>query len=676
MSGQGNGPLPRAALCSKKWIKTPYDLVNVMHSHLLEQHNITKVHFRRTFFSMRCSTIKPKTIFMKQFFTLIATAMAFTVAGWSQTVVDIIAASDDHNILELAVGEANLVDTLQGDGPFTVFAPTDAAFAALLSDLGVDQATLLALPQLAAVLTYHVAGVNAPSSALSDGEMVLTLNGQEVTVTIDDDVVMINNATVTVSNETATNGVVHVIDAVLLPDGCTDATACNYDANAYPDDGSCILPGDTCDDGVDTNVEDTVGDDCVCAGIPATVVDIIVASDDHAILESAVGQANLVATLQGDGPFTVFAPTDAAFAALLSELAVDEATLLALPELAAVLTYHVAGVEAMSSDLTDGQAVMTVNGQDVVISIVDDVVTINGTATVTVADLEAGNGVVHVIDAVLLPDGCTDATACNYDDNAYPDDGSCILPGATCDDGDWLTENDTISADCACAGAAIEFESVLDIVVASPIHESLEAAVLQAGLDGALADGDSLTVFAPTDEAFDTLMATLNITTAELLALPNLSDILQYHVVGAVAMSTDLSDGQSIATLQGASVDISINMAMDTVMVNDAMVILANLTADNGVVHVIDKVLLPPTPDNLDEVVSNWSVMPNPANEFIVLNGVAPEARIAMIDLTGRTVREFAQGTTMLSVGDMPRGTYLLTVTEGRNIQTKKVMVQ
>ena len=148
-----------------------------------------------------------------------------------------------------------------------------------------------------------------------------------------------------------------------------------------------------------------------------------------------------------------------------------------------------------------------------------------------------------------------------------------------------MTENDTISADCACAGAAIVFESVLDIVVASPIHESLEAAVLQAGLDGALADGDSLTVFAPTDEAFDTLMATLNITTAELLALPNLSDILQYHVVGAVAMSTDLSDGQSIATLQGASVDISINMAMDTVMVNDAMVILANLTADNGVVH-------------------------------------------------------------------------------------------
>ena len=93
-------------------------------------------------------------------------------------------------------------------------------------------------------------------------------------------------------------------------------------------------------------------------------------------------------------------------------------------------------------------------------------------------------------------------------------------------------------------------------------------------------------------------------------------------------------------------------------------------------VHVIDAVLLPPTPDSIDEVVANWAVMPNPAKDVFTLTGVAPTARIAMIDLTGRTVREFAQGTTVLSVGDMPRGTYLLTVTEGRNIQTKKVMVQ
>ena len=132
-------------------------------------------------------------------------------------MVDIIADSDNHTILELAVDEANLVETLQGDGPFTVFAPTDAAFAALLSALGVEPSHPLGVPSTGCCSSpHHVAGVNAPSSALSDGDMVLTLNGQEVTVTIEDDVVMINNATVTVSNETATNGVVHVIDAVLL----------------------------------------------------------------------------------------------------------------------------------------------------------------------------------------------------------------------------------------------------------------------------------------------------------------------------------------------------------------------------------------------------------------------------------------------------------------------------
>ena len=85
---------------------------------------------------------------------------------------------------------------------------------------------------------------------------------------------------------------------------------------------------------------------------------------------------------------------------------------------------------------------------------------------------------------------------------------------------------------------------------------------------------------------------------------------------------------------------------------------------------------MPPTPDSIDEAVANWTVIPNPAKDIITLTGVAPAARIAMIDLTGRTVREFAQGTNVLSVGDMPRGTYLLTVTEGRNIRTKKVMVQ
>ena len=612
--------------------------------------------------------------FMKRFFTLIAAAMTFMVSGWSQnTVVDIVVNSDDHTLLELAVLEADLAGTLSGPGPFTLFAPTDAAITALATSLGTDATGILALPNLADILTYHAVADSVVSGDLMEGATATTIFGADVTFSLMGGA-MVNDANIGPADIIADNGVVHVIDAVLLTFGCTDENACNYDALALVDDGSCgDAVGAMCDDGDENTVNDMVTVGCGCAGIPATVVDIVVNSPVHTLLTQAVLAAELDSTLAATDSLTVFAPTDDAITALATALGTDAAGILALPNLANILTYHVVGAIAMSTDLSDGQQITTLQGSDVSVTITGDTVMINQ-AMVTVADLVAGNGVVHVIDAVLLTEGCTNADACNYDPLALADDGSCLLPGDMCDDENWLTENDSLNADCECVGTDIQFATVVDIVVASPIHELLEAAVLAADLAGALSEGDSLTVFAPTDDAIGALVTALEITAEDLLALPNLAEILQYHVVGAVALSTDLSDGQEIPTLQGANVNITINT--DTVMVNDAMVIVADLIADNGVVHVIDAVLLPPTPDSIDEAVANWTVMPNPAKDVITLTGVAPAARIAMIDLTGRTVREFAQGTTVLSVGDMPRGTYLLTVTEGRNIQTKKVMVQ
>ena len=600
--------------------------------------------------------------------------MTFMASGWSQTtVVDIVVNSEDHTLLELAVLEADLAGTLSGPGPFTLFAPTDAAITALATTLGTDATGILALPNLADILTYHVLADSVVSDSLVEGATAATIFGADVTFSLMGGA-MVNNANIGPADIIAANGVVHVIDAVLLTFGCTDDNACNYDALALVDDGSCgDAVGAMCDDGDDNTVNDMVTAGCGCAGIPATVVDIVVNSPVHTLLTQAVLAAELDSTLAATDSLTVFAPTDDAITALATALGTDAAGILALPNLANILTYHVVGAIAMSTDLSDGQQITTLQGSDVSVTITGDTVMINQ-AMVTVADLVAGNGVVHVIDAVLLTEGCTNADACNYDPLALTDDGSCLLPGDMCDDENWLTENDTLNADCECVGEDIQFATVVDIVVASPIHELLEAAVLAADLAGALSEGDSLTVFAPTDDAIGALVTALEITAEDLLALPNLAEILQYHVVGAVALSTDLSDGQEIPTLQGANVNITINT--DTVMVNDAMVIVADLMADNGVVHVIDAVLLPPTPDSIDEAVANWTVMPNPAKDIITLAGVAPAARIAMIDLTGRTVREFAQGTTVLSVGDMPRGTYLLTVTEGRNIQTKKVMVQ
>ena len=244
--------------------------------------------------------------------------------SYAQTVVDVVVNSEEHTTLEAAVLAAGLAETLSGDGPFTVFAPTDAAFAALPEGT-ID--TLLADPtgDLTQILLNHVIGATVLSTDLSDGQTATTLNGTDITVTISDNGVFINDAQVTVADITAENGVVHVIDAILLPPPAK----------------------------------------------PASVVDVIVNSEDHTTLEAAVLAAGLVETLSGDGPFTVFAPTDAAFAAL-PEGTID--TLLADPtgDLTQILLYHVIGATVLSSDLSDGQTATTLNGADITVTINDN----------------------------------------------------------------------------------------------------------------------------------------------------------------------------------------------------------------------------------------------------------------------------------------------------------------
>ncbi len=146
------------------------------------------------------------------------------------------------------------------------------------------------------------------------------------------------------------------------------------------------------------------------AAAPATVVEIAVSNPDFSILVAAVQAADLVETLSSEGPFTVFAPTDAAFEAALEALGLSAEELLASPDLGAILTYHVvpsalfaedvlAAVEASNGELS----VTTVNGAEITVTVVDGVVMLNGSASVVATDLAAGNGVVHVIDAVILP---------------------------------------------------------------------------------------------------------------------------------------------------------------------------------------------------------------------------------------------------------------------------------
>lgn len=135
----------------------------------------------------------------------------------SNTVVDIAVGSPDHTTLVAAVTAADLVGTLSGDGPFTVFAPTNSAFAALPEGTVESLLEEENKDQLTAVLTYHVVAGNVKAADLSDGQVVTTLNGQELTVSIKDGVVKINDATVVAADLEGSNGVVHVLDAVLLP---------------------------------------------------------------------------------------------------------------------------------------------------------------------------------------------------------------------------------------------------------------------------------------------------------------------------------------------------------------------------------------------------------------------------------------------------------------------------
>ncbi len=297
------------------------------------------------------------------------------------TIVDVAAGTDGFSTLVAAVQAAGLVDTLNSDGPFTVFAPTDDAFAAALESLGITADELLAdTDTLTSILTYHVIAGEVPSSDVVtlDGQSVETVNGATVDITVDGDTVMVNDATVTAVDVEASNGVIHVIDTVLLPPADDEMT----------EDGMS-------EEGM---TEDDMSES-------ATIVDVAVEAGIFSTLVAAVQAAGLVDTLNSDGPFTVFAPTDDAFAAALESLGITADELLADTDtLTSILTYHVIAGEVPSSDVVtlDGQSVETVNGATVDITVDGDTVMVND-ATVTAVDVEASNGVIHLIDTVLLP---------------------------------------------------------------------------------------------------------------------------------------------------------------------------------------------------------------------------------------------------------------------------------
>jgi uncharacterized surface protein with fasciclin (FAS1) repeats len=277
----------------------------------------------------------------------------------------------------------------------------------------------------------------------------------------------------------------------------------------------------------------------VSAKAAEDIVNTAVKAGSFNTLAAALKAADLVGALKGEGPFTVFAPTDEAFAKL------PEGTVASLlkPEnksrLVGVLTYHVVSGKVPAAKIVKLSGAKTLNGQRVDIKTKGEAVHIDG-ASVVKKDIECTNGVIHVIDSVILP------------------------------------EMDKIPAVAEEAG---HFTTLL-------------AAVKAAGLVDALSGDEPLTVFAPTDEAFAQLPEG---TVASLLKPENhdkLVAILKYHVVKGRVYSDDAVKAKEADTLQGQTIHVSVTGGR--AMVNNAGLIATDVDAANGVIHVIDQVLVPP----------------------------------------------------------------------------------
>ncbi|MEM1216069.1 MAG: fasciclin domain-containing protein [Bacteroidota bacterium] len=431
------------------------------------------------------------TQFAKSIFKTLMVAMTllWSLGASAQSVYDVVVNSADHNTLEVAIDAAQLDGALDDpSAQFTLFAPTDAAFAALgsvVNDLVTDNPT----GQLADILRYHVLAGEVPATDVTNGLIATPLNNANTlkfTRTIGGNV-FVNQAQVTVTDVPATNGVVHVIDAVVLP------------------------------------VE--------------TVADVAIDNDFSTLVTAVVAAELLPALTDPAGTYTVFAPTNDAFGALggtVNDLLADPTG-----QLQDILLYHVLGTEVAAENIENGQivdALSTTNTLKLTKTTTGDVFV--NQAQVSMANVGADNGIVHVLDAVVLP-------------------------------------NETV------ADVAID-NGFTTLVTAVAAAELLPALTNPAG---------TYTVFAPTNDAFGELGDDVN----TLLETPTgqLRDILLYHVLGAEVMAGDVTNGLITDPLNAENTLKFTATSMGDVFVNHAQVINTDIDGGNGIVHVINKVVMP-----------------------------------------------------------------------------------
>ncbi|WP_184174680.1 fasciclin domain-containing protein, partial [Rhabdobacter roseus] len=415
-------------------------------------------------------------------------------------LVEVAAGNPDFSILVQAVQKAGLVEALQGEGPLTVFAPTNAAFGKALAALNLNSLDDIPQDQLRSILLYHVVAGSVGSRSLRNGQRAATLQGEEVEITVfgNFEMIKVNNSNVVLADVEASNGLIHVLDEVLLPPMLMMAKP--------------------------------------------NLVEVAAGNPDFSILVQAVQKAGLVEALQGEGPLTVFAPTNAAFGKALAALNLNSLDDIPQDQLRSILLYHVVAGSVGSRSLRNGQRAATLQGEEVEVAVFGnfDLIKVNN-SNVVLADVEASNGLIHVIDEVLLPPMLMMAKP-----------------------------------------------NLVEVAAGNPDFSILVQAVQKAGLVEALQGEGPLTVFAPTNAAFGKALAALNLNSLDDIPQDQLRSILLYHVVAGSVGSRSLRNGQRAATLQGEEVEVAVFGNFDLIKVNNSNVVLADVEASNGLIHVID----------------------------------------------------------------------------------------
>jgi uncharacterized surface protein with fasciclin (FAS1) repeats len=464
-----------------------------------------------------------------------------------ETIAATLAADPQYSTLSGLLEVAGLDTDLDGDGPFTVFAPNDDAFAALAPD---ELSALQDAPDiLEQVLSYHIVDGRYPLDDLPDGELT-TQQGEAVTVASDGEDATVNGAAIIDPDVAASNGVIQGLDTVLVPPGVSLA------AEDVPTEN---------------------------------LLQLLASNPEYSTLSGLIVRSGFATVLDQTGPYTVFAPNNAAFAALpadqLANLESDTALL------RKVLAYHALFGRYPVAALEPGE-LTTVEGQPVAITVDGATVRVN-TATINAPDLEATSGIAQGIDQVLVPPDVDLTPAPAATTTTAPP-----TPPATTTTAGQATTTTTEPATTTTAPPATE--NLYDTLAADPHFDLFVRLIDAAGLEDELADAPELTVFAPTDGAFGAERDEAEERVERIidgLDEDELRDLLMYQAVRGIHPTDDLVPGPLATLLEDESVTI-VGSGAEAQVEGDAnlqpaTIVAPDIEASNGVIQGINEFLLP-----------------------------------------------------------------------------------